>query len=210
MACCFRSIWLQALALVGVGAAIGLADSMIRPVMIQRPPPPPLATAAGATGTQAPAADPPVKPAPTPPGTTVKPPDGAPAVPPPAGEVLTADLVAKGHITVAQALGLYGEQAYFIDARRQEEYEAGHVAGSFRVTLAAFSGKTPPIVGGLPRDGKVVVYCVGGNCDESEAVAKQMNLMGFVNVYVMHAGFPGWKDAGHPVETGPGVQEEGH
>ena len=56
----------------------------------------------------------------------------------------------------------------------------------------------------IPRDATLVVYCNGGNCDESEQVAKLINGSGYQKVYVMHDGIPGWQAMGYPSEEGEG------
>ena len=104
-----------------------------------------------------------------------------------------------------QALGLFNGQppAFFLDARRKDVYEAGHVRDAFRMPLDAFKGQEPAHFQVMPREETYVVYCEGGNCDESVAVQKQLLLAGYTKVYVMHAGYPAWVAAGHPIQTGP-------
>jgi rhodanese-related sulfurtransferase len=112
----------------------------------------------------------------------------------------------QGHITVAQARALFDQNAFFVDARRKEVYAEGHIAGAFRADMESFKTSTPQWVSGLPKDMKLVVYCNGGDCDESEHVAQMLNASGFSAVYIIHDGFPGWKTAGHPIETGEGQE----
>lgn len=211
-----KAIILQAIGLIALGAAAGFADSLIRPVMVQRPAPPPIEQTLkeGASGPRPGKTEPPA-PAPAKPAVAPMPEPSAPATAEKFDvekEVLSPDLVAKGHITVKQANDLFNRNppAAFIDARRKEEYQAGHIDRAFRVTLAAFSGKTPRLLDLIDRAEPVVVYCVGGNCDESEAVAKQLSLMGYAKVYVMHEGYSAWAGTGYPIEIGEGLQEDAH
>ena len=44
----------------------------------------------------------------------------------------------------------------------------------------------------IPRSSVLVVYCSGGDCDESEAVARMLTGSGYKSTYVMHDGIPGW------------------
>jgi rhodanese-related sulfurtransferase len=213
------TILAQAMALGVIGAAIGLAHSAIRPVTIDRPPPPSIDStiASGAAGgvpaiapadTHAPAPAG-AKPTETPPTPAVTKP-AAPEPAKPSKAELTPELKAKGHITIDEAFALFSMNppAFFVDTRHKADYHEGHIPGAFRIPLAAFEGKPPFSLQLIERESPVVVYCIGGNCDESEAVAKQFNLAGYKKVYVLHDGFPGWKAAGKPVETGPGQEEE--
>ncbi len=133
----------------------------------------------------------------------------SPGAAPAAGdETLTPAQRSKGHITLAEAYTLFkSDTAYFIDTRKKSDYEEGHVKDAFGIPLSAFLGKSPKLVDAIDRSSPIVCYCIGGNCDESDEVAKNLNLMGYKNVYIMHAGFPGWKAAGYPIQTGPGIQE---
>ena len=51
---------------------------------------------------------------------------------------------------------------------------------------------------------KVVVYCNGGSCDDSEFAAIMLRDAGVPreNVFVYAGGFNEWKSNGQPVETG--------
>lgn len=221
MACCKPNfVILQMALLVAAGAALGLWDQSRRPVMVVPPeiealptstaPKPAPATTPGETTPAKPVTPPPSTPAtePTTPSTQTpaQTPSQTPAEPvaAPAGERIDPALVKEGHITVAQAWELYNAAppAIFIDSRHAPEYEAGHVAGAFRLPLDAFKGQEPAHIQFMPRSDTYIVYCVGGNCDESTAVQKQLLLAGYRKVYVMHAGYPGWVDAGHPTEVG--------
>lgn len=199
----FVNIALRAVTIAALGVVIGLADSMIRgPVMTKLAAPPPLTNVSGG-GAPSPT---PNAPAPAPGTTTPPPPDTHAAAPSQGASTPASEPAAlpEGHISVADAKRLYDQQAAFVDSRKREDYEAGHVANAIRMELSDFKEGVPAPIEFMDKSKEVVVYCIGGHCDESEAVGKQLNLLGFTKVYVMHDGFPGWKDAGHPVETGPG------
>lgn len=202
-----NKVVIAAAVIIGVGGAIGLADMAMRKgkLLMERPEPPPIESVlAPRTRRETPAAIPDRTPEnatnvapPTPADTSASqtPPSAAP----------TAELP-KGHITIEQAAGLYDQQAFFVDARRKEVYAEGHVANAFRADMESFKNTTPSWVAALPKDMLLVVYCNGGDCDESEHVAQLLNASGFTAVYIMHDGFPGWKAAGLPVETGEGQE----
>ncbi len=195
-----RTIILPAAAIVIVGGGIGLADWSMRneKVSLSRktpPPPPPVADkppapapqpAAAPNGAETPA----VKPPPTPQQQAPTPPGPLPA----------------GHLTIGQAKALFDQGSIFVDARKKESYVEGHVAGAFRADMASFKSGDPAWLRAMPKDLTMVVYCNGGNCDESEHVAQLLDASGFSAVYVMHDGFPGWKAAGYPSETGEGQE----
>lgn len=184
------TILLQAIAIVAIATGIGLADSARRPAKLTREAPPALP-------------DPSSPPNPTT-AATALPPSSTPVAPPAPVESAPAALPV-GHITVAQAKALFDNGAKFIDARAKDDYEKGHVRDAFRVLQSAFAAGDPPALAMIMRSEVVVVYCNGGHCDESEGVARMLDQSGYKKVYVMHDGFPGWKTAGHPSDTGPGA-----
>lgn len=199
--------------LAAIGMGLGILDSKRRPVMVNAPeiaPPLPAsgsATQGAATNSASPSETPPddANASETAPVTASAPDAAAQPVATATGaEQIDPDLVKQGHITVAQAAELFNGNppAYFIDARRKDQYEAGHVRDAFRLPLDAFKGREPAHMAVMPREDVYVVYCDGGNCDESVAVQKQLLLAAYTKVYVMHAGYPGWVAAGHPTQTG--------
>ncbi|MBX3385431.1 MAG: rhodanese-like domain-containing protein [Phycisphaeraceae bacterium] len=114
------------------------------------------------------------------------------------------DRLKPGHITIEEARRAFDSgQASFVDARSKSRYEEGHIPGAIRLELADFVAGQPAKLALLPREFMVIVYCGGGDCDESERVAERLEGSGYQRIFIIHDGFPGWKAAGHEVETGP-------
>ncbi|MBY0261573.1 MAG: hypothetical protein K2Q20_04480 [Phycisphaerales bacterium] len=215
----WRLVLVQAVVLIAIGSAVGVIDAFRRPINLSR------ATVDPASllnsGTQ-PAATQPTTPPRTEPNspTTVAPaqPVSEPATPAAtSGPVAPGDpgwtptaesALPKGQITIDQAKRFFDMGAQFVDTRKKDEYEAGHVKDAMRISLSNFQKGDPALLGMIPRDAIVVAYCNGGHCDESEAVARMISGSGYAKVFVLHDGFPGWKAMGHPVQTGAGLQAE--
>ncbi len=93
----------------------------------------------------------------------------------------------------------------FLDARRSSEYRAGHVAGARTMPVweagiddrinALFQERTDQT---LP----IVVYCNGGECEDSHDLAQRLYLAGFDAVRVYRDGFPDWSRRGLAVRKG--------
>ena len=91
----------------------------------------------------------------------------------------------------------------FLDARKPEEYQAGHIPGALN-----FYGNEPdryaPIV--MPqlfnKNWEIITYCHGGDCDLSLQVAKTLSEAGYSRVEIFEGGWPEWKNAGYPISTG--------
>jgi rhodanese-related sulfurtransferase len=61
-----------------------------------------------------------------------------------------------------------------------------------------FNERSDPAAQALP----IVVYCSGGDCEDSHMLAQKLWGIQFNNVYVYKDGFPDWQQHGAPVHTG--------
>lgn len=218
----FKPIIFQVGAIIAVGVIIGAGDAYVfRPIKVSRevekiptPPAPdqpaptqpattqPATTQTATTQTSTTQADPSKSSVQPTPATSAPAPVDSTYRPTPQGEL------PAGHITLDQAKAWHDQQAAtFVDSRKRESFIAAHIPGAYRIELHDFSQGDPQILAVIPRDGIVIVYCTGGNCDESEKVAQMLDGSGYKKVYVLHDGIPGWQAMGWPVETGPGIQE---
>jgi rhodanese-related sulfurtransferase len=93
----------------------------------------------------------------------------------------------------------------FLDARRTAVYRDGHIAGArpFSVWEADIDDKVKAFfVEGHDPSGAIVVYCSGGDCEDSHTLAQKLYMDGFDNVLVYKDGFPDWEKRGLPVAKG--------
>jgi rhodanese-related sulfurtransferase len=92
--------------------------------------------------------------------------------------------------------------AVFVDAREASEYAEGHIAGALSVPFDDAVRK-PALLEPFKRAGKpLILYCSGGDCELSKDLARNMLAEGIRKVLVFTDGFPAWKAAGYPVESG--------
>jgi len=94
----------------------------------------------------------------------------------------------------------------FLDARRSADFEAGHLAGAWsapvwEATVTAriteFEARANP----APR-APIVIYCSGGDCDDSRLLAGKLLQLGYRNLFIYRDGFPDWERRGRPVARG--------
>lgn len=104
------------------------------------------------------------------------------------------------------AAWLHARGVVFLDARRSKDYAQGHVAGarSFPVWEADVVRERVESFVGEGRDGAypVVLYCSGGDCEDSHMLAQMLYGAGFENLLVYRDGFPDWVRRGGPVAAG--------
>jgi rhodanese-related sulfurtransferase len=101
--------------------------------------------------------------------------------------------------------GLY----MIVDARSERLYPEGHIPGAYH--LYSFYAdqyidtvmKAYNLAEGLQAE-KIVVYCNGGKCEDSEFTVRDLLAKGIPphKVFIYGLGFGGWKDKGMPYETG--------
>jgi len=84
-----------------------------------------------------------------------------------------------------------------IDVRPYEEYKNGHIPGSISMPFPELEKRLKEI----PREAEIVAYCRGPYCVLSAEAVSFLRKSGFRAIR-MKDGFPEWKEAGLPVETG--------
>jgi rhodanese-related sulfurtransferase len=93
----------------------------------------------------------------------------------------------------------------FLDARRSSVYREGHIAGArpFAVWEADVDDKVKAFFAeGHDPNAPIVVYCSGGDCEDSHMLGQKLFFAGFNNVLVYKDGFPDWVKRGLPVAKG--------
>ena len=111
-------------------------------------------------------------------------------------------------IAFADVKWLHGKNVLFLDARRTSVYEQGHIAGARPYSVwesdiddkvrKLFDERSDPREQALP----IVIYCSGGDCEDSHMLAQKLWGIQFNNVYVYKDGFPDWQQHGGAVHTG--------
>jgi rhodanese-related sulfurtransferase len=91
-------------------------------------------------------------------------------------------------------------KAVFVDARGSEDYAEGHIRGA--VSLPAY--QVEALIDGFknrfPTHITLITYCSGRECDDSHVLAQRLLDEGYADVKVFIDGYPGWEEAGYPVE----------
>ncbi len=100
---------------------------------------------------------------------------------------------------------MYAVGAYvFVDARDDDAFREGHIPGAFQFDHYKLDRYLADVMPAVQQALKVVVYCNGGDCEDSEFAALHLLANGanpeLVHVYV--GGIKQWRAAGLPVETG--------
>ena len=87
-----------------------------------------------------------------------------------------------------------------LDVRPEEEYRAGHIPGALSVPVDALEAALQT----LPKDREIVAYCRGPYCVFSDEAVRILSARGY-RAGRLTDGFPEWRAAGYPVESGTQV-----
>jgi rhodanese-related sulfurtransferase len=104
------------------------------------------------------------------------------------------------------AWALFRSGVPFLDARRGEDFAAGHIAGARNLAvwesdvdarITEFEATVKPSFAS-----PLVLYCSGGECEDSHLLASKLLALGYRNLLIYQEGFPDWTQRNHPVRKG--------
>ncbi|MFO0492720.1 MAG: rhodanese-like domain-containing protein [bacterium] len=99
------------------------------------------------------------------------------------------------------------EPVQFVDARSAADFAISCIPGAVHLSPDMFAGNLPPAALALDRSLPVVIYCTGGTCESSHLVAIRLGQLGLTRLHVYEDGFDGWRNAGLPMQSTPGVPQ---
>ncbi|MBS1767734.1 MAG: rhodanese-like domain-containing protein [Acidobacteria bacterium] len=100
----------------------------------------------------------------------------------------------------ARWLQLHG--ALTLDVRRTAMFAEGHLPGA--KSLPVWEDGLAPKIAALKGDPLLptLVYCAGGDCQDSHLLAQKLWLAGYRNLRIYTGGYPDWVGRGWPVAKG--------
>jgi len=104
-------------------------------------------------------------------------------------------------ISLTEARKLFKNRAaVFLDARRQEDYEKGHIKEARSLPWTEIDRQFMPVMKNISPDAWIITYCDGEACELSHNLAIFLMDMGFENVRVLINGWALWRESNLPVE----------
>ncbi len=95
------------------------------------------------------------------------------------------------------------ELTIFVDARDDQNYQAGHIPGAYQLDYYRPENYLPSVLQAASLAQKIVVYCNGGDCEDSEFTARLLaTVVPAERIFVYAGGIEEWFAAGLPVEIG--------
>jgi len=128
------------------------------------------------------------------------------------GRILAAELKEKGLqlVDYSRTVQLFQDPRFqqnrvvFIDARDEQRYREGHIPGAYEFDPYRPEKYFDAVLPVCRAAEQVVVYCNGGDCDDSETAAVLLRDIGIANqkLLVFGGGIMEWTTHNLPVETG--------
>ena len=87
--------------------------------------------------------------------------------------------------------------ALFLDSRPKKKFSEGHILSAVSMPLEENKKKLQSPLN-VPLEKTIIVYCDGGDCQESLALAKVLYVQGYKNIRVFTGGWAEWSATGHP------------
>jgi len=107
---------------------------------------------------------------------------------------------------LADCEGFLGEDiAVFVDARKRDDYESGHIPGAVHLGYNTVAEQIDDLRPQLEQAFFIIVYCNGGNCEDSINLALDLiSVYGLMqeNVYVFEGGIEEWTENGLSLTKG--------
>jgi rhodanese-related sulfurtransferase len=91
-------------------------------------------------------------------------------------------------------------QSIFLDARRAELFERGHVAGAQSLPTDEFDNRIVDMASWMPKEAEIVIYCDGKSCGLGRQLADKLGAMGYTRIVIFRDGWKAWKERAWPVE----------
>ncbi|MGW5734643.1 MULTISPECIES: rhodanese-like domain-containing protein [Streptomyces] len=93
-------------------------------------------------------------------------------------------------------IGELAPDAFLLDVREDEEWQAGHAAGALHIPMSEFVARYGELTEAAPQDGQVNVICrVGGRSAQVTMYLVQQG----VDAVNVDGGMQSWEAAGRPV-----------
>ena len=95
-------------------------------------------------------------------------------------------------VTVTQA-SAWGENAIWVDARPDVEFERDHVPGAVQLNEDRWNELLPQFLAAWSPEKRVVIYCSSQSCNASREVARRLrDEAQLKNVFVLQGGWEEW------------------
>ncbi|WP_305043073.1 rhodanese-like domain-containing protein [Geoalkalibacter sp.] len=127
---------------------------------------------------------------------------GKPVVPPARSVAEQAASAYPLPLSLEEVRQAVAEGALLVDARIEDVYREGHIAGARSLPLADVDAYLADFLAQVAPERQLILYCSGYGCPDSFDLGLRLIDEGYLDVWVYEGGMPEWHAAGLPVEKG--------
>lgn len=80
-----------------------------------------------------------------------------------------------------------------VDARYPRDYQSGHLPGAINVPVFTTQAERRKLLGNVPKQARIIVYCQSENCQFDEALGSALVAEGIENVALFPGGWTKWE-----------------
>ena len=117
-----------------------------------------------------------------------------------AADLAPAKVAGASTIGTVTAKMLFDKGFIFVDVRRAEDFNSGHIPGARHLAINSENFTEGSLSAIVRKDQAVVFYCNGLNCKGSSIASEKALAWGWSKVLYYREGWPQWKEAGLAVE----------
>ena len=111
----------------------------------------------------------------------------------PGPRLKNAEKTVEGEVMLETVLG-WGERVQWVDARPRAKFDREHIPGAVLLNEDEWDQLVPGFLNEWDPEKKIVIYCDGGACEASHAVAKKLREeMQLSEVWVLKGGWDAWQ-----------------
>jgi len=107
-------------------------------------------------------------------------------------------------VAIFESPGREYDQDIFIDARDDAHYLEGHIPGAYQLDHYRLERYLPELLPICMNASRIVIYCNGGACEDSQLAAEDLMLEGIepARLIIYEGGIVRWREENLPIETG--------
>lgn len=99
----------------------------------------------------------------------------------------------KDEVTIAMVHNNWHDKVLWVDARTRAKFDHAHIPGAVLLNEDEWNSLTSAFSDAYDPEVPVVVYCDGGSCDASHAIADRLRQeFKLQQVYVLKGGWSAW------------------
>lgn len=120
------------------------------------------------------------------------------------GESLFTFIDHETAVAIFESPGREYDQDIFIDARDEAHFLEGHVPGAYQLDHYRLERYLPELLPVCMNASRIVIYCNGGECEDSQLAAEDLALEGIepARLLIYEGGIVRWREENLPIETG--------